>query len=90
MPSCRGRLSPHQLRLKRAVQAKPAEPAVKPRPTKSPTIARAHKVPTRSQVIYLPDDQIDALDKLSRATDRSKSDLVREAIASFLSKAGGV
>jgi hypothetical protein len=46
--------------------------------------ARTHTVRTRSQVFYLPDDLIEALDQLSRNTERSKSDLVREAVAKFL------
>ena len=72
---------------KRVAPEKPSEPASsapKQRPSKTVTIAHSRKVRTRSQVIYLPDDQIDALDRLSRETERSKSDLVREAVAKFV------
>jgi hypothetical protein len=62
---------------------RPAEPRiVAPLPT-----ARTHTVRTRSQVFYLPDNLIEALARISRDTERSKSDLVREAVAKFLDSA---
>ena len=51
--------------------------------TGPPPPARSRRSRIRGQVVYLPDDQIDALGRLSRQTERSKSDLVREAIATF-------
>ena len=67
-------------------QPSPAKKAVKDSPKAMPN--RHPKVITRSQVFYLADDQISGLKKLSQETDRSKSDLVREAIASYLEKYG--
>ena len=58
--------------------------ARRPRPSAKATAPRPRKLVTRSQVVYLPDDQIAALKRLSLQTDRSKSDLVREAIALYL------
>jgi len=58
------------------------------RPSDRPkaAVSRRPKVPTRGQVFYLPDDQIARLKKLSQATDRSKSDLAREAIGEYLDR----
>jgi predicted DNA-binding protein len=49
-----------------------------------PVSSRGPRLKTRSQVFYLPDEQIDSLGRLSRQTERSKSDLVREALADYL------
>jgi predicted DNA-binding protein len=49
-------------------------------------VTRRPRLKIRSQVYYLPDDQIEALNRLSRQTERSKSDLVREAVAVYLER----
>ena len=63
-----------------------------PNPDASPKVsvnnkpARRHRVATRSKVFYLADDQIARLKKLSQQTERSESDLAREAISEYLDK----
>lgn len=69
------------------VRETPVEPSRRVTKVKAPralATPRPPRIRTRSQVVYLPDDQIAALDRLSRQSERSKSDLVREAVGQYL------
>jgi hypothetical protein len=60
----------------------PQKAALQPKPTAAskPVVHARRRLRLRQQVIYLTDEQISGLERLSRNSDRSKSDLVREAI----------
>ena len=64
----------------------PESAAAKPKSAPRPLAKRRQRLHLRQQVVYLTDDQIQQLDHLSHATDRSKAELVREAVDDWLAK----
>lgn len=65
----------------------PPKPKVDPPPRRAgskPAPPRTGKVRVRYQAVYLTDEQVAALNRLSRQNERSISDLVREAVAALL------
>ena len=60
--------------------------AANPKSAPRPLAKRRQRLHIRQQVVYLTDDQIQQLDRLSHVTDRSKAELVREAVDDWLAK----